>query len=264
MKQCPTCKRAYADETLTYCLDDGSLLSAPYDSEATQRIPPPRMTSLPATVPSNLYQAHPEQSRRTGNPALPYIIVGLLALLVGGGLVALITFKDRGAPPAQSSTSLPASSPATTINKQDQVNATEEPTIKSGQDRTSPILTTDAVKSLINRWVSAQNKKDLAAYQSCYGASFEGVKRTASGRLYHYDLDAWMRDRRRMMTAAEGLNIEVKNLRVSIEDDVAGVEFDQYYRSRQYSDWGPKTMKVKLTPVGERIVYEELKASNPL
>lgn len=46
MKKCPTCARAYADETLTYCLADGSLLSAPQDSEATQRIPASRVISL--------------------------------------------------------------------------------------------------------------------------------------------------------------------------------------------------------------------------
>jgi hypothetical protein len=39
MKNCPICNRTYADETLTFCLSDGSLLSAPYDPDATQRIP---------------------------------------------------------------------------------------------------------------------------------------------------------------------------------------------------------------------------------
>lgn len=33
MKRCPTCFRTYGDETLTFCLADGSLLSAPYDTE---------------------------------------------------------------------------------------------------------------------------------------------------------------------------------------------------------------------------------------
>ena len=49
MKSCPTCNRTYADETLAFCLVDGSILSAPYDPEATQRIPPPRSTNPPPT-----------------------------------------------------------------------------------------------------------------------------------------------------------------------------------------------------------------------
>ena len=265
MKQCPICNRAYADETLTYCLDDGSLLSAPYDPEATQRIPPPRITNLPPTVASHSDQPRSEQTRRASNPALPYIIVALLALIVGAGLVALIKFKDKDTPSTQSSTALPTSSPTiTTVTNQEQANVKEEPETKSGQDTASAVLTVDKVTSLINRWASAQNAKDLVTYQSCYAASFEGVKRTASGRLNYYDFNAWMKDRRRMISEAVGLNVEVKNMRVSINHDMATVEFDQYYRSRQYSDWGPKTMKVKLTPIGERIVYEELKASYPL
>jgi ketosteroid isomerase-like protein len=259
MKQCPTCNRTYADETLTYCLADGSLLSAPYDPEATQRIPPPRTTNQPPTDVFHSNHAHSEQMRRAGNPALPYIIVALLALIVGGGVVALLKSKDKDTPLAQSSTSLP-----TTITNQEQVKVNEEPKTNPSQNTASPSLTVDTVNSLINRWVIAQNAKDLAAYQSCYGASFEGVKRTASGRLSYYDFNAWMKDRRRMISEAVGLNIEIRNMHVSIDGDVATVEFDQYYRSRKYSDWGPKTMKVKLTPIGERIVYEELKASYPL
>lgn len=49
MKSCPTCNRTYPDDTLAFCLVDGSVLSAPYDPEQTQRIPPPRVTNAAAT-----------------------------------------------------------------------------------------------------------------------------------------------------------------------------------------------------------------------
>jgi hypothetical protein len=35
MKSCPSCDRTYADESNTFCLVDGAILSAPYDPEAT-------------------------------------------------------------------------------------------------------------------------------------------------------------------------------------------------------------------------------------
>lgn len=38
MKKCPACNRTYADETLSFCLEDGSLLSAsfsPYEEQET-------------------------------------------------------------------------------------------------------------------------------------------------------------------------------------------------------------------------------------
>jgi tetratricopeptide (TPR) repeat protein len=39
MKSCPTCKRTYADDSLRFCLEDGSILSASFDPQATQRLP---------------------------------------------------------------------------------------------------------------------------------------------------------------------------------------------------------------------------------
>lgn len=48
MKSCPTCNRTFEDD-LTYCLVDGVILSAPYDPQATQRIPEPRITNQPPT-----------------------------------------------------------------------------------------------------------------------------------------------------------------------------------------------------------------------
>ena len=39
VKECPICKRTYADASVTFCLADGSLLSAPFDPQATQHLP---------------------------------------------------------------------------------------------------------------------------------------------------------------------------------------------------------------------------------
>ena len=38
MKRCPTCSRTFED-TFTFCLIDGAILSAPFDPEATQLLP---------------------------------------------------------------------------------------------------------------------------------------------------------------------------------------------------------------------------------
>ena len=41
MKKCPQCHRTYSDDTFSFCLADGTLLSAPYDPNATLIIPSP-------------------------------------------------------------------------------------------------------------------------------------------------------------------------------------------------------------------------------
>src|SRR5437868_5746489 len=54
MKRCPTCNRTYSDESLSFCLADGALLSATKDPQATLHIPAsqvPQATQAASPVP---------------------------------------------------------------------------------------------------------------------------------------------------------------------------------------------------------------------
>lgn len=48
MKSCPTCNRTFED-SFSFCLVDGAILSAPYDPQATQRVQEFRSTTPPRT-----------------------------------------------------------------------------------------------------------------------------------------------------------------------------------------------------------------------
>ncbi|HEY0006554.1 MAG TPA: DUF4190 domain-containing protein [Pyrinomonadaceae bacterium] len=56
MKRCPTCYQTYTDDTLSFCLEDGGLLTrisepaGSYDPNATARYPQPRSTEAPTEV----------------------------------------------------------------------------------------------------------------------------------------------------------------------------------------------------------------------
>jgi hypothetical protein len=94
MKQCPQCNRTYADNTLTFCLADGALLSAPYDSEATQimfssQSIPPTIAALPPQQPK------PEIKGRGRKINFSYVIILLLAVLLTGSAVALFYEKSK-------------------------------------------------------------------------------------------------------------------------------------------------------------------------
>ncbi|HEY0407357.1 MAG TPA: hypothetical protein VGC89_16610 [Pyrinomonadaceae bacterium] len=49
MKRCPTCNRTYANDEFAFCLNDGTLLSAPYDLDKTLVAPPSHKSDLPIT-----------------------------------------------------------------------------------------------------------------------------------------------------------------------------------------------------------------------
>ncbi len=44
MKRCPQCNRTYSDDTFSFCLEDGVLLSAPFNSEKTLVLKTPLRT----------------------------------------------------------------------------------------------------------------------------------------------------------------------------------------------------------------------------
>ena len=50
MKHCPRCNRNYADDALSYCLEDGTLLEKKYDADATLINPYPPAAVVPPTV----------------------------------------------------------------------------------------------------------------------------------------------------------------------------------------------------------------------
>jgi hypothetical protein len=110
MKQCPTCHRTYADDSITFCLADGALLSASYDPDATQRIPA-RLTNPPPTevftaqpaptevLPPYLPQVQPVRA----NNSSKYLLAALLLILVVGGILAVFLLNQKK-PSAISST----------------------------------------------------------------------------------------------------------------------------------------------------------------
>jgi thiol-disulfide isomerase/thioredoxin len=66
MKRCPTCDRTFED-SFTFCLIDGSVLSAPFDLKATPNVPEPRRTEPPPTevinqeIPHTIASPQPER-----------------------------------------------------------------------------------------------------------------------------------------------------------------------------------------------------------
>ena len=57
------------------------------------------------------------------------------------------------------------------------------------------------------------------------------------------------------------MDVRLNKLQISIQNETATVEFDQYFSVTGYADFGPKIIKVKRTENGAKIIYEELKSS---
>jgi hypothetical protein len=149
MKQCPSCSRTFSDDTLVYCLEDGSALDNASDPGATQIMPPPRVTSPPPTefAPNNLPPPRPPQQR-----SYIWLIVllasGLLLCFVAAGaVIAWINIRDTNR--AQDQSASPTSQSSTNQNQRD---ATNSNTSKKDKDSSSSLTETSPSSKLVGVW----------------------------------------------------------------------------------------------------------------
>jgi hypothetical protein len=92
MKRCPTCNRAFDDDTLTVCPDDGSALAGAPEVPATQN---ESLLGGKATWnPSQDQLAEIQQTvaaiTKPGRKSWPWVVVAIVVLLILIGLVGAI------------------------------------------------------------------------------------------------------------------------------------------------------------------------------
>ena len=108
MKQCPDCNRIYEDETLNYCLDDGtSLRQLPTDEAATAVLP---AAGVSAEGPTKLYRgaaklsSHPREKPAPSTAAGPdraagkrlYVRIGLILFIIAAAFMAFRFVPSSG------------------------------------------------------------------------------------------------------------------------------------------------------------------------
>ena len=155
MKRCPKCHRAYEDETLRFCLEDGSPLFDARDSDApaTEILPArstPTLKSTGPTVPS--YQAVEETrpETREGRASNPVLTVGVVAIVVL--LFALVAIagvfvfrQSREREPEVVRTATPAASPSAVAR---QATADTNDTVTMTQPGGAPLKITASASSI--------------------------------------------------------------------------------------------------------------------
>jgi hypothetical protein len=134
MKRCPACSRTYPDDQ-NFCLDDGTtLVGAPadsYDSSGAPTVNYPYHNEAPPTV---LMQGNPTSSARPApqtspppaafmppyaqprrNSAVPWIVGGVVVLIIGIALVVFLSSRQsESTPPVAGGNPTPGSTPSHT------------------------------------------------------------------------------------------------------------------------------------------------------
>ena len=197
MKRCPKCNREYKDDTLRFCLEDGTPLSSTTREEsATELLPRVARTQKSSTPTIPSYRGNesatilPDETRRS-NPILTAGVIAIaLLLLVLVGIVG--SFVIRQSNPGESARSNRAASPTPGTSP---LNANSGPTATS-EDRSFP--NTQDMGPL--RITASASSMRLAVQANTYYASnaidgkrstawIEGVDGPGIGEWIRFDFD---------------------------------------------------------------------------
>lgn len=126
MKRCPACSRTYPDDQ-NYCFDDGTtLVNAPVNSFDVSEAPTANYPYRSGASPTEMMQGNPTASIRpalTSPPPyitpypqrrspMPWIVGGLLVVIVGVVLAVILANRNPGHPPIAGGSPPPGASPS--------------------------------------------------------------------------------------------------------------------------------------------------------
>jgi hypothetical protein len=148
--------------------------------------------------------------------------------------------------PAEEATATPQAAPAA---------APEAEVKKPAAAPAPPPIAEQAVKTLVEQWLAAQNKGDFAAYEALYATKFFGIKR-AGQREERFDRAGWLKDRQKMFQ--KPMSVELSDVQVHASSASADVELTQRWVSGKFEDKGPKRLLVVRDGAALKIAQEEM------
>ncbi|MGC2237014.1 MAG: hypothetical protein WA584_12685 [Pyrinomonadaceae bacterium] len=280
MKQCPRCKINYADDTLSFCLEDGTqLVGVPEtqqptvlfnDEEAQTVVRTPQAERVnvnlqetqaaqnrqqqPSQATQLKSQFQPQPAPKKSNTAMVVLLTAFVMLLLfGAGFGAwLFLNKNKGEVVQNKNVS--------NANKSN-VNSNVKPTVSPSASATvtasptpmpdfDPDDVKDEVSSTVNSWKSAAESHNLNAYMNNYADSIDYYNKGGASR------STVRADKQRAFSLYDSMDIDISNMRVtpSATGDTATAVFDKgwvFEGDEKYSE-GKVQTQLQLVKSGGR------------
>jgi ketosteroid isomerase-like protein len=163
-------------------------------------------TSPAAAAATSAKALVPAAAPVAANPATPAIVPTVAPVAKRPTVVA--------APPLAANTTKPAAAANKTDGAEAKDPANTTPAAKNDDEQ--------AVEAAVRAWARAWAKKDMHGYYAAYGSSF----RPADGA----SRSAWEADRKARIVGKNKIQVEVSNIRVTVNGDKATARFRQDYQ----------------------------------
>jgi len=105
----------------------------------------------------------------------------------------------------------------------------------------------EAVRNLVNKWVTSWKSGNMKTYRSCYTSNFQSKG---------MNLSEWVTYKTTIRQNSDNINIRIENLQISVDNNMAKASFVQHYSSSMLNSKGKKTLELKKTGNEWKILRE--------
>jgi len=193
MKICPKCNQTYNDESLNYCLNDGTVLVSTSENKTAEQFRNDPVTSNNPTARYTNYTPAPSQATivkqnvpKKSNPILwVLLILGGLVLVCGGGIAGMYAFYL-----SQNSSNVNLNSNDLLANKNSDQNTKPSLTRSSPANQSNQTNSNDVT---MEKYLQVKPKMSYKQAVEIFGS--EGVQMSSSGSgAYKAEVYKWSKD----------------------------------------------------------------------
>lgn len=275
MKICPTCQSHYTDDTLLYCLQDGTALvidesqnpaptvAFPGETETIVKNRQPDTSPNPQKSQTWDWQTREPanyQTRRKGSNKALILVTALLAMILVFGIIGIGAwlYFSKEKPEIAQNTNVNSSTPEN-ARKNTNVNSaafpspnlsktpTEEKTLPPTPDF-DPEQIKEEVSETVNSWASMTESRDVSAYMNNYAGTVDYYNRKGASA------SAVRADKQRAFAAYDTIEMEISNLRVTTDasGETATAVFDKewHFEGNGRSSEGKVQSQLRFRKIG--------------
>jgi hypothetical protein len=252
MKICPTCNNQYSDDTLRFCLQDGTPLVDAFDSDTPTVVldarpaPVTRDPAFPETAGGRRADTVPVAStvRPRSNTALIVALtaVGMLILFAIGGIGLWLYFQNKDNGAANAATNLSPKNVATGTAAPSTTPAkTSTPTPDTNRSQTAPPVDdgeiTEQVSARIAGWTADAESLDIDSHMAHYAPVVDYYTKPGSSRSYIRS------DKMRAFGRHDSISFDISD--ISVKTDPSGETATATFDKAWNFDDGASTGKVR-------------------
>lgn len=276
MKSCPACLTQYTDDTLKYCLQDGTPLVPGFQSDAptvvmgeTETLVNPRPgeskldTQPDVFSPKAISGSHASVERSGSKTAIAVAITALVMLMVFGvlGLAGYLYLRDQRQSVVanvnlngsnnvalnKNTARSPAPLPTASV-EDDRVSA---PALSANRSKTLPVddQTRDEVTRQIDSWRSQTESMDMESLMGHYASNVDYYNKRGAG------IDFIRADKSRAFSRFSEISLSLSNMDVTTNesDDSVTAIFDKEWHFRgERSSKGKVRQMIQFKKIGGR------------